>query len=94
MDFVRVREILDGVGFAGPYTIELEGIGGEPEPGLEIRQDRVARSVAAPAGLRLFRLNQPAAKAVACRVAATLWLNGSGWESNPPRTCLQALHWF
>ncbi|MDR3637457.1 MAG: sugar phosphate isomerase/epimerase [Isosphaeraceae bacterium] len=45
VDFVRVREILDGVGFSGPYTIELEGIGGEPEPGLEERQARIARSV-------------------------------------------------
>jgi L-ribulose-5-phosphate 3-epimerase len=45
VDFVRVRQILDGVGFAGPYTIEIEGIGGEPEPGLEARQERVARSV-------------------------------------------------
>ncbi|QEH38237.1 3-dehydroshikimate dehydratase [Aquisphaera giovannonii] len=45
VDFARVREILDGVGFAGPYTIEIEGIGGEPEPGLEARQDRIARSV-------------------------------------------------
>ena len=41
VDFVRVREILDGVGFTGPYTIEIEGIGGEPEPGLEGRQERV-----------------------------------------------------
>jgi len=46
VDFARVREILDGVGFAGPYTIEIEGIGGEPEPGLEGRQQRVMRSVA------------------------------------------------
>jgi L-ribulose-5-phosphate 3-epimerase len=46
VDFTRVRNILDGVGFAGPYTIEIEGIGGEPEPGLEGRQDRIARSVA------------------------------------------------
>jgi L-ribulose-5-phosphate 3-epimerase len=45
VDFVRVREVLDGVGFRGPYTIEIEGIGGEPEPGLEGRQERVARSV-------------------------------------------------
>jgi inosose dehydratase len=45
LDFVRVREILDGVGFLGPYTIEIEGIAGEPEPGLEGRQARVARSV-------------------------------------------------
>ncbi len=45
VDFVRVRRILDSVGFAGPYTIEIEGIGGEPEPGLEARHERVARSV-------------------------------------------------
>jgi inosose dehydratase len=46
VDFVRVREILDRVGFTGPFTIELEGIGGEPEPGLEARHQRVAQSVA------------------------------------------------
>jgi inosose dehydratase len=45
VDFVRIREILDGVGFTGPYTIEIEGILGEPEPGLEDRQERIARSV-------------------------------------------------
>jgi L-ribulose-5-phosphate 3-epimerase len=45
VDFRRVREILDGVGFSGPYTIELEGIGGEPEPGLEERQGRIRKSV-------------------------------------------------
>jgi L-ribulose-5-phosphate 3-epimerase len=45
VDFVRVREILDTVGFLGPYTIEIEGIGGEAEPGLEERHRRVTRSV-------------------------------------------------
>jgi L-ribulose-5-phosphate 3-epimerase len=45
VDFARVRTILDGVGFHGPYTIEIEGIGGEPEPGLEGRHERVRRSV-------------------------------------------------
>ena len=45
VDFTRVRRILDGVGFAGPYTIEIEGIAGEPEPGLEGRHDRIASSV-------------------------------------------------
>ncbi len=45
VDFVRVRRILDSVGFEGPYTIELEGIGGEAEPGLEERLERIARSV-------------------------------------------------
>jgi inosose dehydratase len=46
VDFARIREILDGVGFGGPYTIEIEGIGGEPDPGSEGRHDRVMRSVA------------------------------------------------
>jgi inosose dehydratase len=46
VDFGRVRAILDGVGYQGAYTIEIEGIGGEPEPGLEERQRRIARSVA------------------------------------------------
>jgi inosose dehydratase len=46
VDFARVRRILDGAGFAGPYTIEIEGIGGESEPGLEGRQGRIKRSVA------------------------------------------------
>ncbi|MCA1686174.1 MAG: sugar phosphate isomerase/epimerase [Planctomycetia bacterium] len=44
VDFTRVRQVLDGVGFLGPYTIEIEGIQGEPEPGLEGRVERVARS--------------------------------------------------
>ena len=46
VDFARVLKILDGVGYKGAYTIEIEGIGGEPEPGLEERQARIARSVA------------------------------------------------
>jgi L-ribulose-5-phosphate 3-epimerase len=46
--FVRAHRILDGVGIAGPYTIEIEGKGGEPEPGLEGRQERIARSVVHP----------------------------------------------
>jgi inosose dehydratase len=45
VDFVGVREILDGVDYAGSYTIEIEGIGGEAEPGLDARHRRVARSV-------------------------------------------------
>ena len=46
VDFRRVREVLDGVGYQGAYTIEIEGIQGEPEPGLDGRSQRVARSVA------------------------------------------------
>ena len=46
VDFRKIREILDSVGFVGPYTIEIEGIGGEVEPGLEVRHERVARSLA------------------------------------------------
>lgn len=46
VDFDRIRRILDGIGFAGPYTIEIEGIAGEAEPGLEGRHERVRRSVA------------------------------------------------
>jgi L-ribulose-5-phosphate 3-epimerase len=44
VNFLTVREILDGIGFKGPYTIEIEGIAGEVEPGLELRQERITRS--------------------------------------------------
>jgi L-ribulose-5-phosphate 3-epimerase len=46
VDFTRMRETLDSVAFPGPYTIEIEGIGGEPEPGLEGRHERITRSAA------------------------------------------------
>ncbi len=45
VDFRRIREILDRVGYSGAYTIEIEGIAGEPEPGLDGRVERVKRSV-------------------------------------------------
>jgi inosose dehydratase len=45
VDFERVRRILDAANFTGSYTIEIEGIGGEAEPGLDERQTRIARSV-------------------------------------------------
>jgi L-ribulose-5-phosphate 3-epimerase len=45
VDFRRIRTVLDGVGYAGAYTIEIEGIAGEPEPGLDGRIERVKRSV-------------------------------------------------
>jgi inosose dehydratase len=40
VDFVEIREIFD----QQAYTVELEGIGGEPEPGLEERQNRLRKS--------------------------------------------------
>jgi inosose dehydratase len=46
VDFAGVRRILDAAGFAGACTIEIEGIGGEREPGLEERHQRIKRSVA------------------------------------------------
>lgn len=45
VNFREIRETLDGVGYRGAYTIELEGIAGEPELSLEERQARIARSV-------------------------------------------------
>ena len=45
VDFKRIRETLDAVGYNGAYTIEIEGIKGEPEPGLEGRQARIKKSV-------------------------------------------------
>jgi L-ribulose-5-phosphate 3-epimerase len=45
VDFRRIRKILDGIGYNGAYTIEIEGIADEPEPGLDARVERVKRSV-------------------------------------------------
>ncbi len=45
VDFAAVGALLDEVGFQGAYTIEIEGIGGESEPGIDERTDRVRRSV-------------------------------------------------
>lgn len=44
VDFTEIREILDAQGYKGAYTVELEGIGGEPEPGLLERQNRLKKS--------------------------------------------------
>ncbi len=46
VDFRAVRETLEAVGYSGAYTIEIEGIGGEPEPGTDARHERIRRSVA------------------------------------------------
>lgn len=45
VDFAAIGRILNDVGFFGPFSIELEGIGGEPELTLGQRQDRLLRSV-------------------------------------------------
>lgn len=45
VNFVRVLEILRVQGFRGPYSIEIEGTAGEPEPTLDQYQQRVADSV-------------------------------------------------
>ena len=79
VDFTRIRQILDGVGFAGPYTIEIEGIAGEPEPGLEAQPRPHRQECAAPSRLRLLRVS---------------FDGGNAWESNPPGACFQTPHWF
>lgn len=45
VDFVRVLEIMRGVRFQGPYTIEIGGIEGEGELTLDQYHSRVKRSV-------------------------------------------------
>jgi inosose dehydratase len=45
VNFASVKEILDSVDYDGACTIEIEGIEGEEEPGLEVRQERIAQSV-------------------------------------------------
>jgi len=45
IDFGIVRELLDEIGFAGPYSLELEGVQGEPEVSLDEYQQRIIRSV-------------------------------------------------
>ena len=45
VDFTTVREILDEVGFSGPYSLEIEGIQDEPPLSLEGHHQRVVDSV-------------------------------------------------
>jgi len=46
VDFLRVHQILRDCGFRGPYSIEIEGIGEEPQLPLSEYQQRVVESVA------------------------------------------------
>ena len=45
VDFLRVYQIMRDCGFKGPYTIEIEGIGDEPDLSLAEYHDRVVESV-------------------------------------------------
>lgn len=45
VDFSRILSIMNSVGYAGIYTIEIEGILGETEPGDVERERRVLESV-------------------------------------------------
>ncbi len=45
VDFLQVLHIMRGCGFTGPYSLELEGIRGEPELSLAETQQRIIDSV-------------------------------------------------
>ena len=45
IDFLQVRYILEDHNFEGPYSLEIEGIEGEPDPSLEEHHNRVKQSV-------------------------------------------------
>ncbi len=45
VDFAEVGRVSNDAGFYGPFSMELEGIRGEPPLALEQRQDRLQRSV-------------------------------------------------
>ncbi len=46
VDFLKIKQLLEEVGFTGPYSLELEGIEGEPEQSLSDYQNRMTESVA------------------------------------------------
>ena len=46
VDFARTLQLMRGCGFNGPYSIELEGVAGEPELTLEQTRRRLADSIA------------------------------------------------
>ena len=46
VDFAGLKHILDEVNYAGPYSLEIEGIAGEPELSLADYQTRIADSLA------------------------------------------------
>lgn len=46
VDFARIKQLLDEIDYAGPYSLEIEGIEGEPELRLADYQNRIAESIA------------------------------------------------
>lgn len=46
VDFGAVRRILCDCGFGGPFSLEIEGIAGEPPPELDLYRRRIADSLA------------------------------------------------
>jgi inosose dehydratase len=46
VDFACIKQLLDEVGYTGPYSLEIEGIQGEPELSLADYQMRLAESLA------------------------------------------------
>ncbi len=46
IDFARIKQLLDEVNYDGPYSLEIEGIEGEPELSEADYQTRIAASVA------------------------------------------------
>lgn len=46
VDFARVKQLLDEVDYQGPYSLEIEGIEGEPELTLADYESRIAESLA------------------------------------------------
>ncbi|WP_298862485.1 sugar phosphate isomerase/epimerase family protein [uncultured Gimesia sp.] len=45
VDFLKIRFILEDQKFEGPYSLEIEGIEGEPDPTLEEHHRRIKQSV-------------------------------------------------
>ncbi len=45
VDFLQVLHLMRNCGFQGPYSLELEGIRGEPELSLADYQQRILESV-------------------------------------------------
>ncbi len=46
VDFARVKQLLEEVNYTGPYSLEIEGIEGEPEQSLADYQTRIEQSLA------------------------------------------------